>query len=234
MNGAVQGVATTTASTPVKKAPAVPLRAARPLADAGKRPPISNTPERLRPTSDDQQAPAPRPRPATAAGSPSPASPPRAQRRAAAPASARNVTSTPARVGQAVAPHAPRRSPACRAKAARLHGQHREHAGHQVQDQPAQQREQQRLAERELLAPGGAASDGAGTKAASSLADDVEGLLHGRRRPSSRSAPACRRERRAARPWRRRASAGCGCRRWSMLRVCRPSLATGPHSAGKK
>ena len=50
MKGAVQGVATTTASTPVKNAPAAPPRAARPWPTPAKRPENSKTPERLRPT----------------------------------------------------------------------------------------------------------------------------------------------------------------------------------------
>ena len=50
MKGAVQGVATMTASTPVKKAPAVPPRAARPWPTPAKRLENSNTPERLSPT----------------------------------------------------------------------------------------------------------------------------------------------------------------------------------------
>ena len=50
MKGTVQGVATMTASTPVKKAPVVPPRAARLWPIPAKRPPISNTPERFRPT----------------------------------------------------------------------------------------------------------------------------------------------------------------------------------------
>ena len=50
MNGAVQGVATTTASTPVKKAPVMPLLDASPWPMPVKPPAISNTPDRFRPT----------------------------------------------------------------------------------------------------------------------------------------------------------------------------------------
>mmetsp|Transcript_23223 Transcript_23223/g.54973 ORF Transcript_23223/g.54973 Transcript_23223/m.54973 type:complete len:221 (+) Transcript_23223:2387-3049(+) len=50
MKGAVQGVATTAASTPVKKLPVNPLRAARPEPRPVKLPPISNSPERFNPT----------------------------------------------------------------------------------------------------------------------------------------------------------------------------------------
>ena len=54
MKGAVQGVATTTASTPVKKAPVTPLLAVRPWPMPAKPPPISNTPARLRPTTKNR------------------------------------------------------------------------------------------------------------------------------------------------------------------------------------
>ena len=54
MKGAVQGVATTTASTPVKKAPVAAARAASPWPTPASRPPISNTPERLRPTTKNR------------------------------------------------------------------------------------------------------------------------------------------------------------------------------------
>ena len=50
MNGTVHGVATTTASTPVKKAPVTPLFAVRPWPMPAKPPPISNTPARFSPT----------------------------------------------------------------------------------------------------------------------------------------------------------------------------------------
>jgi len=49
VDGTVQGVATTTARTPVKNAPTVPPRPARPCPMPEKRLLISNTPERLRP-----------------------------------------------------------------------------------------------------------------------------------------------------------------------------------------
>ncbi len=54
MNGAVQGVATITASTPVKKAPVAPPRETRPWPTPARRPPTSNTPERLRPTTKNR------------------------------------------------------------------------------------------------------------------------------------------------------------------------------------
>ena len=48
--GAVQGEATTAASTPVKKLPVVPSRAASELPSPAQLPPISKTPERFSPT----------------------------------------------------------------------------------------------------------------------------------------------------------------------------------------
>ena len=57
MNGAVQGVATSTASAPVKKLPQWPSRAARlPPAPAKPPPPIRNTPDRFRPTPNSSHA----------------------------------------------------------------------------------------------------------------------------------------------------------------------------------
>ena len=50
MKGAVQGVATTAASTPVKKLPARPSRAARFEPMPVMLPPTSKKPDRLRPT----------------------------------------------------------------------------------------------------------------------------------------------------------------------------------------
>jgi hypothetical protein len=50
MNGAVQGLATTTASTPVKKSPAGPLLLASPCPAPAQPLPMENTPDRLRPT----------------------------------------------------------------------------------------------------------------------------------------------------------------------------------------
>src|SRR3569833_236240 len=61
MKGAVQGAATATASTPVKKAPTAPLRDANPPPAVME--PTSNRPERLRPTAKTSSA-----KPATAGG----------------------------------------------------------------------------------------------------------------------------------------------------------------------
>ena len=56
------------------------------------------------------------------------------------------------RIGDAVAPHGAPLVAGQAREGRGLHGEHREHAGHQVQDQAAQQGEQQRLDQRELLA----------------------------------------------------------------------------------
>ena len=97
MKGAVQGAATTTASTPVKKAPAGPDRRTT------EAPPTdwSVHRSRTRPTGSGRRpasaGPGPRPRPATAAGSPSrPPVRPRAGSAGRRPG-ARKVASTPAR-----------------------------------------------------------------------------------------------------------------------------------------
>ena len=54
MKGAVQGAATTTARAPVKAAPARPSLEARPAPTPWTEVPISNTPERLRPTTKNR------------------------------------------------------------------------------------------------------------------------------------------------------------------------------------
>ena len=176
MKGAVQGVATTTASTPVKKAPVVPPLRRQALADAGEAAADLEHAGEVEADHEeeigDQQ---------------------REDRRLELEAPAHLADGGADRdddrrhggegdqhargVGDAVAPH---RAPlvAGQPREGRgLHGEHREHAGHQVQDQPAQQREQQRLDERQLLAAAAASgSDAAARKPGSSLADDVEGL----------------------------------------------------------
>ena len=59
-----------------------------------------------------------------------------------------------------------------------LHGEHREHAGHQVQDQAAQQGEQQRFDQRRAARRSRAAASGeVGTKAGSSLAETSKACL---------------------------------------------------------
>ena len=63
MNGAVQGVATSTASSPVKKLPAWPARPVSACRCRPGGPPMSKTPERLRPTASSSQL-----MPATKAG----------------------------------------------------------------------------------------------------------------------------------------------------------------------
>ena len=55
MTGAVPGVATTTASRPVKNEPLAPPRAVR-LWPMPKEPPMVNTPERLRPSASMMKA----------------------------------------------------------------------------------------------------------------------------------------------------------------------------------
>jgi hypothetical protein len=56
IKGAVQGVAATTASAPVKKAPASPPRSAAFALVFCNPPPISNTPSRLRPIAKNRSA----------------------------------------------------------------------------------------------------------------------------------------------------------------------------------
>src|SRR5690348_17405027 len=56
MNGAVQGLATITASTPVKKCPAVPPRRTRPPPRLPRRTPKLTTPDIDRPTANNTQA----------------------------------------------------------------------------------------------------------------------------------------------------------------------------------
>ena len=56
MKGAVHGVATITASTPVKKEPERPDRPARPLPIPTRRPPISNRPAKFSPIRTISQA----------------------------------------------------------------------------------------------------------------------------------------------------------------------------------
>ena len=95
MNGAVQGVATSTASSPVKKLPACPaFPASRPPAPTIPAP-ISNAPDRFSPTANNTHA-----MPTTNTGdwnwNPQPAAAPAARVANNAPASAANVTSTPA------------------------------------------------------------------------------------------------------------------------------------------
>jgi hypothetical protein len=63
MNGAVQGEATATASTPVKKLSATGCRACRLATDDGRKCPISNTPARFSAISVNSAA-----SPATTAG----------------------------------------------------------------------------------------------------------------------------------------------------------------------
>ena len=97
MNGAVQGVATSTASRPVKKLPRWLCRPAiRPLAPFSPRPrPTWNTPERFSPTANSSQAMA-----ATKTGDwnwkPQPAAIPASRATSSTTASARKVASTPA------------------------------------------------------------------------------------------------------------------------------------------
>ena len=95
MKGAVQGVATSTASAPVAKLPAWPPREASPCPAPASRPPTWNTPDRFSPTPNSTQAIA-----ATKAGDwnwkPHPAAPPAARRASSAPPSAPKATMTPA------------------------------------------------------------------------------------------------------------------------------------------
>ena len=95
MKGAVQGVATTTASTPVKKLPVSPPRSASPLPADARRPPTSNTPDRFRPIANSSVAMA-----ATNTGDwnwkPQPAWLPAARSASSRPASATKLSTTPA------------------------------------------------------------------------------------------------------------------------------------------
>ncbi len=97
MNGAVHGVATSTASSPVKKLPAAPCRSASPL-PAPVRPAAAltwNTPDRFSPTASNSHVIA-----ATNTGEanwkPQPAAVPIARAVSNAPARPTNVASTPA------------------------------------------------------------------------------------------------------------------------------------------
>ncbi len=95
MKGAVQGVATSTASSPVAKLPAWPPRAAKPCPAPASRPaPTRNTPIRLRPIASITQAVA-----ATKAGeanwNPHPP-PPEARAAISAPPMAANAARMPA------------------------------------------------------------------------------------------------------------------------------------------
>ena len=95
MNGAVQGVATSTASRPVAKLPRWPSRAHNDVPALASRPPrMSNTPDRLRPIANSTQAVT-----ATKAGdwnwNPQPAAFPAARNASSTPPSAANAASTP-------------------------------------------------------------------------------------------------------------------------------------------
>ena len=95
MKGAVHGVATTAAKTPVKKLPATPPRAARLCPAPAQRPPITSTPEKLSPTAKSSQIIA-----STNSGDwnwkPQPASRPPSRRASNTPPRARKLSSTPA------------------------------------------------------------------------------------------------------------------------------------------
>ena len=95
MKGAVQGVATSTASSPVKKLPVCPPRIASPCPVPASRPPTSNTPDRFNPTANSSQL-----IPATKAGAwnwnPQPATAPPARAASSTPPSPANAASTPA------------------------------------------------------------------------------------------------------------------------------------------
>ena len=95
MNGAVQGLATATASTPVRKWSATGWRACAPAHDEGSTEPISNTPARLSPISVNRAAST-----ATTAGccswKPQPSCSPPARSASSRPASARKLSTTPA------------------------------------------------------------------------------------------------------------------------------------------
>ena len=95
MNGAVQGVATTTASSPVKKLPSCPGAPPGPGRCCIRPVPISNTPDRLSPTANSSQAMA-----ATNTGdwnwNPQPAAAPAARAASSAAPEPANATSTPA------------------------------------------------------------------------------------------------------------------------------------------
>ncbi len=95
MKGAVQGDATATASTPVRKASAAGWRACRPAREEGSMRPNSNMPERLRPISVNSAAST-----ATTAGDcswkPQPTASPAARSASMAPPRARKESTTPA------------------------------------------------------------------------------------------------------------------------------------------
>ena len=144
MNGAVQGVATSTASRPVKKLPRCPPRAASALPVPAMPAPTSNTPDRFSPDPEQQpghgrhehrrgelEPPAGR-RPGR----------PRRQQHAGKRGEGRQHAGG---VEQGMGPCLAARG--ALGERHSLHCQHRKHAGHQVQDQPAQEGEDQHAAQ---------------------------------------------------------------------------------------
>ena len=145
MNGAVQGVATSTASSPVKKLPVCPGRAARPLAGAARPAPNSEHAGQVEPDSEQQPGHGRDEHRGLELESPAGA----LTRRRAPPAAPRRGQRTPParrpyRRPPASAPAACRPLPA---SADRLHRQHREDARHQVEDQSAQESQPQKAPE---------------------------------------------------------------------------------------
>ena len=95
MKGAVHGVATTAARTPVKKLPTAPPRAPRLCPTPTQRPPITRTPEKLKPTAKSSQIMA-----STKSGDwnwkPQPARLPPSRKASSTPPSTPKLNSTPA------------------------------------------------------------------------------------------------------------------------------------------
>ena len=138
MNGAVHGDAMTTASTPEPNASSVRFFDDQPVTPDGASWPNSNTPDRLSASTKNSIASA-----LTTAGDcswkPQPSCSPAARSAASAAPSATNVSTTPAANATAsrriVAPRV-----LVRREAQHLQRQHREHAGHQIEDQAADER----------------------------------------------------------------------------------------------
>ena len=188
----MQGVATTTASTPVKKAPVVPLVRGQALAHAGEAAADLEHAGEVEADHEEQIGDQQREDRRLELEAPAHLADAGADRdhdgghRGEGDQHARGV-------GDAVAPHRAALMAGQPREGRGLHRQHREHAGHQVQDQAAQQGEQQRLDERERLAA-------LARRRAAPAARRRDRAWPTRRRPgaarrrrSSRSAPACRR-----------------------------------------
>ena len=142
MKGAVQGVATTVASAPLQNEAARPVRRAVRLPAAMSEVPTSKTPKRFSPSRRKRPA-----RKTTKAGDwswkPQPTCSPAARSARSSPASAQKETSTPA-VKAAPCRHGAPSLARVTDEAEHLQREHGQHARHEVQDEPAQEREAER------------------------------------------------------------------------------------------